>query len=172
MKRSPRGMTLLEVLIAIFIFLVGIVGVLAAVPVGISNATLVIFQDASIHLSASKFAEFRRDEVNPAVDLQDGSAYMGSFQEPSNGSAEGFHDFSHGSGGRYEHFDDIDRYEWKVDQKLLKPVGVGKDDQNNIAPVVGSGDALNVSRVCLVIHLKGTTRYMRFTQYMLGKGQS
>jgi hypothetical protein len=166
----PRGMTLLEVIIAMFIFLVGIVGVLAAMPVGVSNATLVIFQDASIHLSASKFAEFRRDEVNPAVDLVDGSAYLNDFHEGTNGSAEGFRDFAHKSGGRYEYFDDNDRYEWKIDQKLLKQVGIGKDEQNMPAPVIG-GDPLNVTRVCVVIHLKGTTRYMRYTQYMLGKGR-
>ena len=49
-RRRARGMTLMEVLIALFIFMVGIVGVLAALPTGVNAATWVIFQDAAIHL--------------------------------------------------------------------------------------------------------------------------
>ena len=165
---STRGMTLLEVLIAMFIFLIGIVGVLAVVPSGLNAATLVIFQDAALHLSASKFAEFRRDEINAGVDLKDGSSYLSTSHEPLNSTGE-FRDFASGPGDRYEHFDDIQRYEWKVDQDLLQPVNLGEDDLKRPAPVDSGGTPLLLTRVTLVIHLKGTSRYMRFTQYMLGR---
>ncbi|HYF50697.1 MAG TPA: prepilin-type N-terminal cleavage/methylation domain-containing protein [Planctomycetota bacterium] len=169
-KQAPEsGMTLLEVLIAMFIFLIGIVGVLAVVPTGVNAASLVIFQDAAIHLSSSKFAEFRRDEINAAVDLQDGSAYLSNYHEPHNGSAEKFRNFASGPGQRYEHFDEIQRYEWKVDQDQLRAVNLGEDELKNPAPVESGGAPLLLTRVTVVIHMKGTSRYMRFTQYMLGK---
>src|SRR5471030_2484590 len=91
--RGAPGLTLLEVMIAMFIFLVGIVGVLAAMPTAVSSATAVIFQDCAIHLSHSKFAEFRRDRADPAVDLQPSSGgylpngsgpYTPGKQEPYN----------------------------------------------------------------------------------------
>jgi len=164
----PRGLTLMEVLIAMFVFLVGIIGALAVLPVGISNATRVIFQDAAIHLSSSKFAEFRRDNVNPLADLADGSGYMGLRQEPPNGNTGGWRDFAHVPGDTYEFFDDIERYEWRVDQDLLKPVGQGQDELGNVAPVEGGGGAaLDLARVTIVIHLKGVKREHRFTQYIM-----
>ena len=177
--RQPRGLTFIEVMIAMFIFLVGILGVLAALPSGIGAAGYVIFQDAAIHLSRSKFAEFRRDRVDPRVDLPDGSQYMDAAaspprkQEPKNGSLGGWRDFAHGAGDAYENFDDIEHYQWMVDQDELKPVSV--DASTNYTPVVAKGGApgpeLNVTRVTLVIAVKGSKREMRFTQYMYSYGQ-
>jgi prepilin-type N-terminal cleavage/methylation domain-containing protein len=165
--KSSRGLTLIEVLIAMFVFLIGIVGVMAAMPVGIDSASLVIFQDASIHLSASKFAEFRRDAVDPAADLADGSSYMNAHQEPLNSGGNGYRDFAHTPGATYEYFDSIERYEWKVDQAMLKPVGVGVDDLGRTGPVENAGTPLPVTRVTIDMHLKGSTRHFRFTQYMV-----
>ena len=168
-------MTLLEVLIALFIFLIGVLGALAAIPAGVSAAKLVIFQDASIHLAQSKFAEFRRDRVDPAVDLAggylNGSGQLASgrpagIQEPLNGSGV-WHDFAHGSGDTYESFDDIDQYEWKVDQAQLKPISTSAlDAQNKKSPLDTAGTAIGLTQVAVVIHLKNTTREFRFTQYM------
>ncbi|MCW8129145.1 MAG: prepilin-type N-terminal cleavage/methylation domain-containing protein [Planctomycetota bacterium] len=164
---GSRGVTLIEIMVAMFVFLIGVVGVLAALPTGIDSAALVIFQDAAIHLSASKFAEFRRDRIDPAADLQDGSAYMASSQEPKNGSAGGYRDFAHASGQAYEYFSDVERYEWRVVESELTNVGVGTDALGKPAPVEGGGDALPVTRVALDLHLKGTKRNFRFVQYML-----
>ncbi len=171
----PRGMTLLEVLIAMFIFLIGVLGALAAIPAGVSAAKLVIFQDAAIHLAQSKFAEFRRDRVDPAVDLAGGylngsgqlaSGRQAGIQEPLNGSGV-WHDFAHGAGETYESFDDIDQYEWKVDQAQLKAITAsGLDAKNNKAPLDTGGTAIGLTQVAVVIHLKNTTREFRFTQYM------
>ncbi len=158
---------MVEVLIAMFVFLIGIVGVMAAMPVGIDSAALVIFQDASIHLSASKFAELRRDQIDPATDLLDGSAYMTARQEPLNGNTGNYRDFAHAAGDAYENFGDIERYEWKVDTTQLKTIGVGTDDLGRPAPVENAGTALPVTRVTLDLHLKGSKRHFRYTQYML-----
>jgi prepilin-type N-terminal cleavage/methylation domain-containing protein len=169
---QQRGMTLLEVLIAMFIFLIGVLGALAAIPSGVSAARLVVFQDASIHLAQSKFAEFRRDRVDPAADLAGGyingagqlaSGRPAGIQEPLNGNAGGYHDFAHASGDTYEYFDDIDQYEWTVDSTLLHPITV----DTNFAPIDGgAGTPIGLTQVTVVIHLKNTTREFRFTQYM------
>src|SRR5262249_45172953 len=122
--RSGRGLTLVETLIAMFIFLIGIVGVLAAMPTGVNSAIWVIFQDAAIHLAHSKFAEFRRDRVDPAVDLvASGSGYLPNSAGPGvPGAQEGFNnegdpwrDFAHSPGDTYQYFDDIWKYEWKIE---------------------------------------------------------
>ena len=167
-----RGMTLLEVLIAMFIFLIGVLGALAAIPSGVSAARLVVFQDAAIHLAQSKFAEFRRDRIDPAVDLSGGyingagqlaSGRAAGIQETPNGNAGGYRDFAHGSGDTYEYFDDIDLYEWTVDPVALHPITVDP----NFAPIdKGSGTPIGLTQVTVVIHLKNTTREFRFTQYM------
>src|SRR6185503_16065029 len=102
--RANRGVTMMEVLIALFIFMVGIVGVLAAIPTGVNSAEWVIFQDAGIHLAHSKFTEFRRDRADPFVDLVDGSSYMPGtiggantpgVQENKNGNPGNWRDFAH-----------------------------------------------------------------------------
>ena len=169
-----RGMTLLEVVIAMFIFLVGIVGVLGAMPTGVSAAHTVIFQDAAIHLSRSKFAEFRRDRIDPRVDLVIGSTYLdaGSApprkQEPQNGNPGGWRDFAHTPGDAYENFD---RYQWLVEQSDLKPVCV--DTGNNNVPAIGIAPGVvdvSLTQVTLVIGLKGSKREFRFTQYMYSYG--
>ena len=164
------GLTLLEVLIAMFIFLIGIVGILAALPTGISSAQTVILQDAAIHLAHSKFAEFRRDRVDPLVDLPEGSAYMAARQEPVNASASGpWHDFAHGAGDTYEYFDDIDHYEWRVDPTRFKQVGVAAD---GMTPVEGGGRTLSkLARVAIVVHLKNTKKEFIFSQYMYAAGR-
>jgi len=165
-----RGLTLFEVLIAMFIFLVGIVGVLSAMPVGVRSAQSVILQDAGIHLSRSKFSEFRRDRVDPIVDLVEGSAYMTSWQEPLNGN--NWHDFAAAAGQTYQYFDSIEQYEWKVDQaQLVKPVGVST--AGNPAPPAGfnfpahgSGAAAGVYKVVISVRRKSTSQEFRFVQYM------
>jgi len=178
-RRASRGLTLLELLMAIFIFMVGIMGVLMALPTGTNAASWVIFQDAAIHLSQSKFAEFRRDRVDPSVDLADGSGYMNGIgttasgkpagkQEPLKGN--GWRDFAHTNPtDTYYHFDDITRYEWKVDQSVLKSVGAGAAGApaGHLAPQFGGGNALDLYSVTIVVHMKGTTREFRYTQYML-----
>jgi hypothetical protein len=171
-----RGLTIMEVMFAMFIFVVGVVGVLGAIPTGVSSASTIIFQDAALQLSNSKFAEFRRDRIDPATDLGDDTAYMpagGSFvigqgkQEPHNGSAGNWRDFPHGIDEPYQYFDDIERYEWKVE---TSPVSIGAGDPvpapNYMAPIDGAGPAIGVTRVRLIIHMKGTSREFGFTQYM------
>jgi len=167
---STSGLTLLEVLIAMFIFLIGIVGVLAALPTGISSAQTVILQDASIHLAHSKFAEFRRDRVDPLVDLPEGSPYMAARQEPVNASANGpWHDFAHGVGDAYQYFDDIDHYEWRVDPTRFKQVGLAAD---KVTPVEGGGRPLSkLARIAIVVHLKNTKKEFIFSQYMYAAGR-
>jgi prepilin-type N-terminal cleavage/methylation domain-containing protein len=170
-----RGLTLIEVMIAMFIFLVGVLGVLAALPSGVNAAHYIMFQDAAIHLSRSKFAELRRDRVDPRVDLVDGSPYMDAGSSPprrqeiKNGNPGGWRDFAHGAGDTYENFDDIEHYQWCVDQDELKAVSV--DSGNNNSPVVAAGPELNVTRVTLVIGMKGSKKEMRFTQYMYSYGK-
>src|SRR5579884_3781254 len=119
-----RGLTLVELLIAMFLFLVGIIGVLAAFPTGVDSALFVVLQDASIHLAHSKFAEFRRDRIDPAVDLvpdgpngylPTGGTYTAGKQEPCNESGAPWRDFASGPGQPYEYFDDITKYEWRVE---------------------------------------------------------
>ena len=167
--RRDAGMTMMELLIALFIFLVGVVGLVAAMPTGVSSATKVVFQDAAVHLSRSKYAEFRRDRVNPRVDLLDGAPYMDGTppirrQEPKNGNPGGWRDFAHGPGDTYEHFDDIDRYQWRLDQAALQMVGL--DTGANNVPKVNGGTDQGLTRVTLIINLKGTKNEHRFTQYM------
>lgn len=174
-------MTLIEVIIAMFILLVGVIGVMMAVPTGVSTASWVIFHDAAMHLSASKFSEFRRDRVNPLMDLVDGSTYMNGgalasgrpsgSQEVPNGNIGGWRDFAHASSDdTYYYFDDIERYEWKVDQSALLSVGPAAPTAANAGVVYGpqvpSATELNVRQVTVAIHLKGTIKELRFTEYM------
>jgi prepilin-type N-terminal cleavage/methylation domain-containing protein len=181
-RKNARGLTLLEVMIAMFIFLVGIVGVLAAMPTGINSATWVIFQDAAIHLSHSKFAEFRRDRVDPAIDLApSGGGYLpsssGGFtpgqQEPINENGAPWRDFASAPGQTYQYFDDIARYEWRVETADIDngTVGSPATPPNFFFPVAASSaTALALKRVSIVIRMKRTTREMKFTQYMYAYG--
>jgi hypothetical protein len=161
-RRLRRGLTLLEVLLALFILLVGIVGVLAALPTGIESAHNVIFQDVAIHLAHSKFAEFRRDRINPRLDLVEGSAYLAARHEPVNASGGGWRDFAHEANGAYKDFDGIERYEWRVEQKELQSVGVSEA----FTPQHNAGTDIGVTRVSLAARMKGAFREFRFTQYM------
>ena len=182
-RRTPRGLTLLEVMIAMFIFLVGIVGVLAAMPTGINSATWVIFQDSAIHLSHSKFAEFRRDRVDPAVHLQPSAGgylpsnpvYVPGNQEIYNTDGAPWRDFAHGPGDPYQYFEDIDRYEWCVDATQLVDNGAGTGDIPVPAaffyPTYTNNSRIGLFRVDVTIRMKSTTRQMRFTQYMFSYGQ-
>jgi hypothetical protein len=164
-------MTLIEVLIAMFIFMVGIVGVLAAIPTGITSAQHVILQDAAIHLAHSKFAEFRRDRVDPGVDLLEGSSYMSSHQEPQNGSTGDWHGFACAAGKTYQYFDDIERYEWRIDQDVLaRTVGAGSGMSDPAPPAnyffPTNGGNGNVRNVVISVRLKGTSKEFQFSQYM------
>lgn len=174
---GPRGMTLLEVMIAMFIFLVGIVGVLAAIPAGINSAEWVIFQDASIHLAHSKFAEFRRDRADPAVDLISGSAYL--VGKHGKEAAGGWHDFYYAvpadanqfDNDAYRYFDDIHRYEWRVEQKTQYANSASADNPQPptgfMAPVSQPAADYGVSKITVIVHMKGTSREFRFNQYMI-----
>lgn len=183
-----RGVTLLEVMIALFIFMVGIVGVLAAVPTGVNSAEWVIFQDAALHLAHSKFSEFRRDRVDPFTDLADGSAYMPNaiggantpgIQENKNGNAGGWRDFAHGLGEPYQYFDDIERYEWRLelqevgagDYASTQPAGIAAPTGSHLAPVSGGGAGIRLQRVTVIVHMKGLSRELRFTQYLTPYGR-
>lgn len=179
LRRGPssRGMTLLEVMIAMFIFLVGIVGVLAAIPSGISSAEWVIFQDASIHLAHSKLSEFRRDRADPAVDLIAGSAYL--IGKHGKESAGGWHEFFYSNAtdanqfdnDAYKYFDDINRYEWRVEQKTQYASVTSPDDPQPptgfVAPVSQPAANYGVSKITVIVHMKGTSREFRFNQYMI-----
>lgn len=187
-RSTPRrGVTLMEVLIALFIFMVGIVGVLAAVPTGVNSAEWVIFQDAAIHLAHSKFAEFRRDRANPFTDLVDGSAYMPGtiggtdtpgVQENKNGNAVNWRNFGHAPGEAYYYFDDIERYEWKLELEevtaasygSVQPAGATAPNGPHLAPSVTGGSNVGVQRVTVIVHMKGTSRELRFTQFMTPYG--
>ena len=176
-RGHARGLTLIEVMIAMFIFLVGILGVLAALPSGVNAAHYVMFQDASIHLSRSKFAEFRRDRIDPRVDLLDGAAYVDAgatpprIQEPKNGAAGGWRDFAHGPGDVYENFDDIEHYQWMIDQDDIKKSVSVDPAKGNVPTTTLAGAELNVTPVTIVIQMKGSKREMRYTQYMFSYGK-
>ena len=165
---NRRGMTLVEVLLAMFILLVGIVGVVAAIPTGISSATAIVFQDASLHLAHSKFDEFARDRVDPATDLQSSSAYLNAIHGPVNSSPGGnWRDFLHkrisaDDGDPYEYFDDIALYEWSIQ---VTSVGA-KAGGGALTPVHGGGADIKLFRVLLTTRRKGSAREMEFNQYM------
>jgi hypothetical protein len=183
-------MTLLEVMIAMFIFTVGILGCLAALPTGITAASIVILQDAAIHLSHSKFAEFRRDRINPAVELDpnSGSGYLpagGGYtpgkQEPINATGAPWRDFAHDPSQPYEFFDDIQKYEWSVETSRVNAMKTGNPNPaatfycpeqiGNPSP----DRALQLTRVTITVRLKGHRQQLQFTQYMCAwdpKGKS
>jgi prepilin-type N-terminal cleavage/methylation domain-containing protein len=183
-RRAPRGLTLLEIMIAMFIFLVGIVGVLAAMPTGINSATWIVFQDAAIHLAHSKFAEFRRDRVDPATALNPSAggylpsgsgSYTPGNQEPINSSGAPWRDFASAPGQTYQYFDDITRYEWRVDTADVDngAGGTPAAPPNYFFPKTapgGGGGSLNLKLVSITIRMKNTTREMRFSQYMYSYG--
>ena len=185
-RYAAPGLTLLEVMIAMFIFLVGIVGVLAAMPTGVNSATSVIFQDCAIHLAHSKFAEFRRDRIDPAIDLTPSAGgylsngtgpFVPGKQEPYNTEPPDpfqWRDFASAPGQTYQYFDDINKYEWRVETGNVN-MGTGTSP---VAPA-GTFFPVNVAtanaqfplyRVSVVIRLRRTTREMKFTQYMYAYG--
>ena len=173
-----RGLTLIEVMIAMFIFLVGIMGVLAAMPTGIDSALAVVEQDAAIHLVHSKFAEFRRDRVDPPTDLIPGSGYLPSgggytagAQEPYNlTSGAPWRDFASDPGQPYEYFDDIKRYEWRVETSPVTAETTGNPAPaaGYLAPSVsgGVGTPLNLTRVTIAVRAHKSLREYTFTQYL------
>ena len=187
-----RGLTLIEVMIALFIFMVGIVGVLAAMPTGVTVSSNVILQDAAIHLAQSKFAEFRRDRVDPGVDLAEGSAYLAARHaplatlpdgsaHPDNSAADTatkgkWRDFAYrNADDPYRYFDDIERYEWRVLQTDLKVISSGNTGSpappaGYFAPLEGGTDAA-LREVRLVVRMKGTPREFSFVQYLAPYGR-
>jgi type II secretory pathway pseudopilin PulG len=190
--RSAKGLTLLEVIIAMFIFLVGIVGVLAAMPTGINSASWVIFQDCAIHLAHSKFSEFRRDRIDPTVAGTDNPAahlaptpngylptttpYVPGNQEPFNTSGDPWRDFAHQPGQPYQYFDDIDRYEWCVSATQQVDNGAGSGDvpvpaKFSFPTNVATTSNIGLFKVDITVRMKGTTRQMRFSEYFFSYGQ-
>jgi type II secretory pathway pseudopilin PulG len=180
MVQSSRGITMVELLIAMFIFTVGIVGVLSAIPTGVRTADQVIFQDSAIHLAQSKFAEFRRDRVDPGVDLIDGSPYLpingtyvvgSGLQEPTNGNAGNWRDFAGKNGEPFHYFDRIESYEWKV---TTAPVGMGAGvnppaPANYFQPVVigaGGKSDMDIYHVIVTVRRKGRAEEFSFAQYI------
>ena len=135
--KRPGAFTLLEVLVALFILLLGVVGVLAAMPTGVANAEWVIFQDAAINLGHSKFAEFRRDRANPGSDLQNGSPYLDNMAPVLAGDVNNYRPFISAAASPavqqaspYYFFDEIWNYAWKVD---VQPVNYGVNNQPTFA---------------------------------------
>ena len=183
-KSRPKGLTLLEVLIAMFIFLVGIVGVLAAMPTGINSALWVIFQDSAINLSHSKFSEFRRDRVDPAVDLiATAGGYLPTASgAPIPGKQEGYNttgapwrDFAHDPGDAYQYYDNIENYEWMVDvADVDNGAPPGSDPQpppGYLYPVNSAGaSSIGLKKVTITVRMKHTTRQMKFSQLMFAYG--
>jgi len=176
-RERSRGLTLLELLVALFIFMVGVLGVMMAIPAGANSASWVVFQDAAIHLAQSKFSEFRRDRVNPEVDLFDGSSYLGGSGTLANGRAagkqeplaSGWRGFAHATpDDTYFYFDDIERYEWKIDQTTRRTIGAGAGSApvGFQAPQYNGGDLIGLTQVTVVVRLKNTSKEFRFTQYM------
>jgi hypothetical protein len=115
------------------------------------------------------------------VDLKDASGYRGGGgalstgraagrQEPLNSSPGGWRDFAHTSADdTYYYFDDINRYEWRIDNDALKAVGSGTGGApaGFMVPQNSGGTAINLYNVTVVVHMKGTSRELRFTQYMM-----
>ena len=157
MPKRHAGLTLLEVLIAMFILLFGVIGVLAALPTGVNSAQWVILQDAAMNLAASKFSEFRRDRVDPAS-LNKFTTYQ---------------EFAHAAGDPYENFDDISFYEWRVDNDNGRFCGMTASGGASPAPTLGymapmpGASNSGLMQVTIAVRMKGTTRSFRFTQYML-----
>jgi len=178
-RLKSRGMTLLEVMIAMFIFLVGIVGVLAAIPSGINSAEWIIFQDAAIHLAHSKFSEFRRDRVDPATDLPSGgvSAYLDT--RHGKPDADGWRCFVYDNPGdansfdnaAYKYFDDIHRYIWRIEQAQQYVSAASSAPPNppagHLGPVSSPATAVGVYKITVYVRMKGTSREFRFNQYFV-----
>jgi hypothetical protein len=159
-----RGVTLLECMLAMFILMVGIMGVLSALPTGINAAESVILQDVSIHLAHSKFSEFRRDKANYAAF----NAYLGANHESINSSPGGkWRDFASGKGETYEFFDDIARYEWMAEATQVKnEARVPAGPVTYFQPSHATGTPLDLYLIRVTVHLKGTTKEFTFSQYM------
>jgi prepilin-type N-terminal cleavage/methylation domain-containing protein len=158
-RRQPKGVTLIEILVALFIFLVGICGVLVAIPTGVKSAEWVILQDAAIHLAHSKFAEFRRDRMpwGPGQKYADLDAYLNARHEPLN--SNNYREFAHGKGEAFEAFDDVDHYEWKAEA-----VPVYKD--GTATPSHTGGADLSLWKVIICVRIHKSAREFQFTQYM------
>jgi type II secretory pathway pseudopilin PulG len=175
-RRGPRGFTILEVLIALVILMVGVVGVLAALPVGITSAEWVIFQDAAIHLAHSKFDEFSRDRVDPVADLvPPSSSYLTTNHGAFNSSqpANTWRDFDYAAGKPYEYFDDIIRYEWRLETEDIGygTGGTPAPPAGAVGPIEKGGTSIQLTRVAVIVHLKGTSREFRFSQYLYDYGR-
>jgi len=124
------GLTLIEVLVAMFILSIGVIGVLAALPVGIDTAQEIIIQDNSLAISQSKWGEFRRDRINPgelglasyhaacaaAYNARHGGGAYGSnvCRSGCGGSFYSWHSFESDTGDAFENFADIVEYEWRL----------------------------------------------------------
>ena len=159
MRTQSRGLTLLEVIIVVFIFLVGVMGVLAAMPTGIQSAESVILQDAAIHLAHSKFSEFRRD----APDYAAFAGYLGANHESAD--ANGWRNFASGAGDTYEYFDDVQRYQWKAE---CSPVFKSPTAQ----PSHSGGQPIGLYKVTITVRLAATVKEFQFSQYMTTVGDS
>ena len=131
-RRAGReeGLTLVEVLVALFILSVGVIGVLATIPVGVDTAQTIIVQDNAVTLSQSKLGEFRRDRIVPGepglagyhafmkanYDLRKGNgSYATNICWPScDNTYYKWHKFECGEEDAYTNFADIEEYEWRI----------------------------------------------------------
>ena len=174
---GEAGLTLMEVLVAMFIVSIGVIGVMASLPVGIDTAQQIIVQDNSINLAMSKFAEFRRDRIDPA------SAGLGTYHaqmliqyNARHGGAGdkyrtdicqgrvgclnyyGWHDFEKLEGDPFIHFPDIEEYEWRLlrdGHRAVEPQridGAGGAGDDYYAPDLGASvDTGGVSTIGLYL---------------------
>ncbi|HYF51219.1 MAG TPA: prepilin-type N-terminal cleavage/methylation domain-containing protein [Planctomycetota bacterium] len=163
MTQSRAGLTLIEVLLAILILLVGLVGCLAALPTGIVSADSVVFQDVSNHLAHSKLAVFRRDCIDPGVDLATGSAYLSAQHEPA--AAGEWRNFSKDFDG--DNFHDIVRYQWCVEvQSVGNQDAALATNPGYQRPAHGTANLKRLYVVRVFIRAQGTSHETSYAQYM------
>ncbi len=162
--RRPYGFTLVEIMIALFLMLIGVVGVLAAMPTGVGEANWVVFQDAAINLAHSKFAEFRRDRMDPSQ-----PGWQSYLDLQSIAGADGFRPFlppNANASNPYYFFDDIVKYSYRVisSQQVDVPQNVGGVPVN--VPYAVGNPTITCYIVTIIVRMSGGTRTFQFKQLM------
>jgi len=171
---------------------------MATVPVGVDTAQNVIVQDNAVTLTQSKFAEFCRDWINPGengltsyhlfckdrynavhVVLGDGATFENeSCQTACPGNFYAWHNFPHKPKDDYEHFADIDEYEWRVVEAHHRAVyqtavtDSGGNANGYYVPKLGgtvsSGDTSPIGLYLVTLHVRkrGTSKGFMYQTYM------